>query len=46
MVAVPVIIESHSDEFTVSNHFYTTLVRKSRERETYDDNADQTTRKA
>lgn len=36
MVTEPVIIESHSDEFTIGIHFYTTLVRKSRERETYD----------
>ncbi len=46
MVAEPVIIESHSDEFTIGIHFYTTLVGKSRERETYDNNADQPARKA
>ena len=45
-VDVPVIIEFHLDEFTTSIHFYTTLVRRSKEREKYDNNADQTARNA
>lgn len=46
MVAEPIIIESHSDEFTIGIHFYTTLVWRSKEREKYDNNADQITRNA